>query len=213
MEKLVMKATAMTNHHDHSKSLARLNRGIFRSSLVAAAIFAASTLPCAAQPNKNVPLFNVKQTYREIISTEALPPSADYPLGAVKQISVFEGVATHEGRITGDQETIFSFHPAVEGDVFPFPGGVIGVIEAFSHVICANGDELWWEALLVTPTPVPFPPVSTLHFEGDAVLVDGTGRFENGTGHYDLSITIFEDGTVEEEGGGYVSSVGTNKHR
>lgn len=195
-----MKKKETIHAHGHS---GRPHGTLIASIVLSISILIGLATSASAAPNQTVPFFQVKVTSGEVISSEVIPPSADYPLGAIKQVALGGGVATHEGRHVALFENILSAHPV--------EGGVIVVLESFVTVTVANGDELWWESLTMTPTPGTGEP--PFYMEGEAVLVGGTGRFEGGTGVLQVKGTVTSEGIAGYEAEGSISSVGSNRQQ
>ena len=171
--------------------------------LLAAALLGGLAVSASAAPSKTVPFFQVKVTSNEVLSTELIPPSAEYPLGAIKNIALGSGVASHEGLHFALFENILSAH-LVEG-------GIVMVLESFVTVTTANGDQIVWESRTATPTPGTGEP--PFYMEGEAVVVGGTGRFEGGSGMTQVTGTLTGDGVVDYQAEGYLSTVGSNRRQ
>jgi hypothetical protein len=92
-------------------------------------------------------------------------PAPECPVG-LKTVSDATGTFSHLGRTTMHSE-----HCTPAGD-FIF-GGIM-------TLTAANGDEITIN--YNGEAPFPTPTTTVIHIAGDALIVDGTGRFEDATG-------------------------------
>jgi hypothetical protein len=127
-----------------------------------------------------------------------IAPSEEFPFGALSFVAHGQGVGTHEGRFTEINEFVMA--------VVPFEGDLATLIEGTLRVFAADGDELLWAFSSLSLGIPEFP----FDFEGSALLVDGTGRFEGGSGLVTTRGTLNADGSYEYEARGRISSVGSN---
>lgn len=137
----------------------------------------------------------------QLIASEELPPSDDFPFGSMRNFAVGSGTATYEGQFTEFNDYVVGVTETADGPAL--------VIRGTLTVIAANGDQLVWQFLFVTPG-IPTLP---LNFQGTAVLVKGTGRFAGGTGTIEANGTLYEDGSYDYVGRGLMSSIGFNRRR